>query len=68
MKVINGQRLYNAEELAGLMGVNIVTIYSYIHKRGLRASRIGGKWFVSEKSLSDYLNGLTTGNVDTKEE
>lgn len=50
-------KLYNLQELEGLLEVTSRTLLTYIKQGKLKAVKIGGKWKVSESNLQDFVNG-----------
>lgn len=54
---INGIKLYTMAEVATLMGTTRYTVSKYMKGGGLRSARIGGRYYISEEALKDYLNG-----------
>lgn len=50
-------KLYNLQELEGLLEVTSRTLLTYIKQGKLKAVKIGGKWKVSEANLQDFVNG-----------
>lgn len=60
MKVINGFKMFNTQELSELLDVSPATI-SIMRKKGLLPhTRIGRNYYTSEEALAEYLNGKTT--------
>ncbi len=57
MKTINGVKLYTTREVATLLGVGIPTIANYRKQGNLKSTMLGGKIYISEKALEEYLNG-----------
>lgn len=49
-------KLYSLTEAAELLGVTRATISSYIKSGRLNASLIGGKKYVSEENLKQFLH------------
>ena len=52
-------RLYNLTELEPVIGVTHRTLVNYIKSGRLTATKIGGKWKVTENNLTRFLNGET---------
>ncbi len=56
MKEINGQKMYDTDEVARMLGVRKNTI-ARLRQIGLRSVRIGHSTYTSEEVLRAYLNG-----------
>lgn len=54
-KVILGIKLYSLSEAAQLLGVTNNTITKYTHNGRLATTLIGGRKYVSELNLKDFL-------------
>ena len=65
MKEILGVKLYSLAEVGEMLGVQRATASKYIQEGKLRARTIGGRKFVSEDSLRDFLNN-TDHKPDTE--
>lgn len=50
-------RLYTLTELEPVLGVTHRTLLSYIKEGRIKATKIGGKWKVTEENLNRFLNG-----------
>ena len=46
--------LYDTDEICKALGVTRRTLYSYIKTGRLRATKFGGKTFVSEEALREF--------------
>lgn len=59
MKVVLGVKLYTIEEVAKLLGVQRDTASKYIAQDRLKANLIGGRKYVTEENLKEFLLGTT---------
>lgn len=57
---MNKQEFYTAEELAGKLRVNIMTIYRYIKAGKLRAHKIGKEFRIDKAEFNKFLNKTKT--------
>ena len=48
-------KLYSIAELSDVLGVAMVTLRGYIKTGRIIGQKIGGKWFVSEGNLKDFI-------------
>lgn len=53
---------YTPEEAAAILGVTRRTIYVWLKHKELEASKIGGRWYVTDKVLENKLNSSTSDN------
>jgi excisionase family DNA binding protein len=51
---------YTANDLAGKLGVNIMTIYRYIKGGKLRAYKIGKEFRIDKEEFQNFLNKVST--------
>ncbi len=55
------ERLYTVKEAATILGVDRWTVYQYIKKKYLKATRMSigskGQWRIKESSLSIFVDG-----------
>ena len=51
---------YTANDLAGKLGVNIMTIYRYIKAGKLRAYKIGKEFRIDKEEFQNFLNKVST--------
>lgn len=51
-----GLRLYDLKELEEYFGVTNRTLQRWIHSGRLKATKIGGKWKVTEQAVKEFLN------------
>lgn len=60
MKIVLGTKLYTLEEVAELLGVQAQTVSKYASQGRLKSRLIGGRRYVSEENLKEFL--LTSDN------
>ena len=58
--MIKEKEFYKAEELAGKLRVNIMTIYRYIKAGKLKAYKIGKEFRIDKKEFQKFLNKSKT--------
>lgn len=51
---------YKAEDLAGLLEVNIMTIYRYIKAGRLKAYKLGREFRIEKKEFNTFLEKVST--------
>lgn len=51
-------KLYTKKEVAEILGITERTVWNYIKAGKIKASKIGGKWKVTEENLKKYVNGM----------
>lgn len=56
-KVIGEITLYSVLELSQRLGVTVMTLRSYLKQGKIKGSKIGQKWWVSEKALAEFFEG-----------
>ena len=55
MKIILGVKLYTIEEVGELLGTQSQTVSKYIQHGRLKARVIGGRKYVSEENLKEFV-------------
>lgn len=74
-KEIMGIKTYTADETAAILGVTKRTLIRYLKTGKMIASKIGGRWAITEKQIQDYITrgsvidnslGSITGIFETK--
>lgn len=55
MKIILGVKLYTIEEVGELLGTQSQTVSKYIQQGRLKARVIGGRKYVSEENLKEFV-------------
>ena len=51
--------LYSVPDLSQMLNVTTVSIRNYIKQGHLKGQKVMGRWFISEKELSDFLKTLS---------
>ena len=54
------KEFYKADDLAKLLGVNIMTIYRYIKAGKLQAYKIGKEYRIDKKTFDEFLKSVRT--------
>lgn len=49
------KKFFTAEEVAKLLKFNVLTVYSFIRKGELRASKFGRSYRIAEEDLSQFI-------------
>lgn len=57
MKIIDGTKLYEVEDLVGMLKVSRITVQGYLRSGRIKGIKIGKRWHVTEKNLKDFLSG-----------
>lgn len=50
--------LYTPEEVADILSVTRRTVYQWIKDKELEASKIGGRWYITDKTIEHKLEPL----------
>lgn len=50
-------KLYTLDEVAELVNITRRTLYKHIEEGKLKATKVGGRWRVSDSNLRKYING-----------
>ena len=53
---------YTIKEAAEIMGKSVPTIRNYIKTGELRAQKVGKAWYVTDKTLTEFVAGSYEGN------
>ena len=53
---ILGETYLDIKEVAGMMGVTPLTVHRYITGKKIEAFKIGGKWWMKEATIQEYLD------------
>lgn len=61
MKIIDGTKLYEVEDLVAMLKVSRITVQGYLRSGRIKGVKIGKRWHVTEKNLKDFLSGDTQG-------
>jgi len=51
------QKMYSLKELEPILELSSKTLQQYIRDGRLKAVKIGNKWKVSERNLTNFMNG-----------
>jgi len=54
------KEFYRAEELAGALQVNIMTIYRYINAKKIKAYKIGREYRIDKDEFQAFLKKVST--------
>lgn len=57
MLQVGAEKAYNVQECAQILNVSAVTIRSYIHQGKLKAQKVGRAYYITEKTLEEYIKG-----------
>lgn len=60
MNTLKEKAFYKAEELAGALQVNIMTIYRYIHAKKINAYKLGRKYRIDKEEFQAFLRKVST--------
>lgn len=60
MRVVNGMKIYDVEDLVKLLGITRVSVQRYLREGKIRGIKIGRSWQVTEGNLKAFLSGETT--------
>ena len=66
LKIIDGTKLYEVEDLVAMLKVSRVTVQGYLRSARIKGVKIGKRWHVTEKNLKDFLSGDTQGKASWK--
>lgn len=50
-------KAYDLKETAEILHVSIFTVRNYIRKGKLKAQKVGGYWYVTDKTLTEFVTG-----------
>lgn len=53
--IVADTKLWSLPELSDILGVSLVTLRGYLKVHKLIGQKIGGRWFVSETNLKEFL-------------
>jgi predicted site-specific integrase-resolvase len=66
LKIIDGTKLYEVEDLVAMLKVSRITVQGYLRSGRIKGVKIGKRWHVTEKNLKDFLSGDTQGKATRK--
>jgi len=61
MKVIDGMKVYEVEDLVELLGMSRVSVQRYLREGRIKGIKLARKWHVTENHLKAFFSGETTG-------
>jgi len=53
--IFNNIKLYTVKEVSDILKITPRTLKTYIKEHKVSAKKIGGKWYISEKNLKEFL-------------
>lgn len=56
-KEVLGVKLYSTKEVSELLGITITTTIKYISQGKIKSRMIGGRRYVTEENLKEYVLG-----------
>ena len=59
MQIIRGIKMYNAEEVAEILGIHKTTVITYIKKGHLPGVKLGAYYMVTEENMMNFVQGVT---------
>lgn len=57
LEALKQYNTYTLTELESVIGVSHLTLMRYVKNGKLKATKVGGKWRVSEANLKAFING-----------
>lgn len=51
-------KLYSVEDLVGMLNISDKTVRAYLREGKIKARKIGLRWFVTEKNLEKFIEGV----------
>jgi excisionase family DNA binding protein len=57
MKRVLDVDLYDAHEIAEMLGVSKTTVHNYVNCGKLESQKIGGRLYCSEQNIKAFING-----------
>ena len=64
---VGDMKLYDVEELAGMLSVGTPTIRRYIREGKLKGKKMAKRWYVSEEALKDYFQPEEVSELQPEE-
>lgn len=58
MQIIRGIKMYNAEEVAEILGIHKTTVITYIKKGNLPGVKLGAYYMVTEENMMNFVQGV----------
>ena len=59
MKIINGIKLYEVEDLVKMLKLSRVSVQAYLRTGRMKGVKIGKRWHVTDENLKAFLSGDT---------
>jgi hypothetical protein len=59
LKIIDGIKLYEVEDLVKMLKLSRVSVQSYLRTGRMKGVKIGKRWHVTDTNLKDFLSGDT---------
>ncbi len=59
MKIIDGVKLYEVEDLVKMMKLSRVSVQAYLRMGKMKGVKIGKRWHVTDENLKAFLSGDT---------
>ena len=64
---VGDMKLYDVEELAGMLSVGLPTIRRYLREGRLKGKKLAKRWYVSEENLKDYFQPEEVSELQSEE-
>jgi excisionase family DNA binding protein len=64
---VGDMKLYDVEELAGMLSVGLPTIRRYLREGRLKGKKLAKRWYVSEEALKDYFQPEEVSELQPEE-
>ena len=64
---VGDMKLYDVEELAGMLSVGTPTIRRYIREGKLKGKKMAKRWYVSEEALKEYFQPEEVSELQPEE-
>lgn len=59
MKIIDGIKLYEVEDLVKMLKLSRVSVQAYLRTGRMKGVKIGKRWHVTDENLRTFLSGDT---------
>ncbi len=59
MKIIDGVKLYEVEDLVKMMKLSRVSVQAYLRTGRMKGVKIGKHWHITDENLKAFLSGDT---------
>ena len=64
---VGDMKLYDVEELAGMLSVGTPTIRKYLREGRLKGTKPAKRWYVSEEALKEYFQPEEVSELQPEE-